>query len=107
MYGCVWVCVRIYVCVCVVVHACVLQDSNGWIPTQSKFNVVELLAQLAFLFVLQKNSAQSLLTIMISSIATLWKTLIVSPSFFPTHVDCFVKSITPRGNVGDVSAGWC
>jgi hypothetical protein len=51
-------------------------DSNGWILTQSIFNVFEVLAQLMYVFVLESASVKALLVIMLSSMATLWKTLI-------------------------------
>jgi hypothetical protein len=53
-----------------------LKDSNGWVLTQSKFNALELIGQLLYLFVLPQDSAHALLTIMCCSIATLWKTLL-------------------------------
>jgi hypothetical protein len=53
-----------------------IEESNGWIVTQSIFNVFEVLAQLAFAFVLPWGSIEALLTILLSSAATLWKTLI-------------------------------
>ena len=48
-------------------------ESNGWMPTQSKFNVLELVAQLVFLCVLPRGGASSALSIMLSQMATLWK----------------------------------
>eukprot|EP01063_Lacrimia_lanifica_P032286 TRINITY_DN5494_c0_g5_i1.p1 TRINITY_DN5494_c0_g5~~TRINITY_DN5494_c0_g5_i1.p1 ORF type:complete len:202 (+),score=65.06 TRINITY_DN5494_c0_g5_i1:93-698(+) len=53
-----------------------LAASNGWIATQSKFNVLELAAQLAVLFVLPRGSPAALLTTMVTSICTLYKTLL-------------------------------
>jgi hypothetical protein len=53
-----------------------MKDSHGWVMTQSIFNVFELLAQLAFVFVFSRGSINGFLTIMLSSMATLWKTLI-------------------------------
>lgn len=50
--------------------------SHGWIETQSLFNLIELWAQLAFLFFIRKNSIQRILTILLVSTATLWKTLL-------------------------------
>ncbi len=50
--------------------------SNGWIPTQSLFNVFEVIVQLLFLFVIKRDTIDSVLTVMAVSIATLWKTLI-------------------------------
>jgi len=53
-----------------------IKDSSGWMPTQSKFNVAELLLQLAVLCILPSRSPSALLTAMVSSVCTLWKTLI-------------------------------
>ena len=53
-----------------------IRDSNGWMTTQSKFNLFELAAQLTVLFVLRANSPQALLTLMVSSVCTAYKTLI-------------------------------
>ena len=53
-----------------------MKDGHGWVMAQSIFNVFELLAQLAFVFILRRGSVEALLTIMLSSMATLWKTLI-------------------------------
>jgi len=50
--------------------------SSGWIPTQTKFNVVEVAAQLAFLFVLRRDSAEALLAALVAQVCTLYKTLI-------------------------------
>lgn len=52
-----------------------IQDSGGWVITQSKFNVLELCGQLVFLLFLKKDDPASLLLIMLTSMATLWKTL--------------------------------
>jgi len=51
-------------------------SAGGWIVTQTKFNIVELLGQLAFLFLLKEGSAAALMTAAVTSVATLWKTLI-------------------------------
>jgi hypothetical protein len=51
-------------------------QSSGWIPTQTKFNVVEVAAQLAFLFVLRRNGASALLAALVAQVCTLYKTLI-------------------------------
>ena len=51
------------------------QESNGWMQTQSSFNVVELAAQVAWLTVLPAHSLEALLTLLIVSVATAWKTL--------------------------------
>ena len=53
-----------------------ITNSNGWIQTQSLFNIFEVFVQLLFLFVVKQGTFQSVLTIMSVSIATLWKTLI-------------------------------
>jgi hypothetical protein len=53
-----------------------VKDGNGWIMSQSLFNIFELAAQIAFLVVLRRNSVHRLLTILISSVCTLWKTLL-------------------------------
>ena len=53
-----------------------IAESNGWMQTQSKFNVAEVILQLLFLFVLPRGSIEGLITILISSVATCWKTLI-------------------------------
>ena len=53
-----------------------MEDSNGWILTQSKFNVVEVACQLLFLFYFPRDSAKGFLSILFASICTLWKTLI-------------------------------
>ena len=58
--------------------------------TQSIFNIFEVLFQLLFLFVLKRNSVEAILTIMLSSMATLWKTLmymsIIAYSYDPVRV---------------------
>ena len=52
-----------------------IESSNGWIETQSLFNIFEVIAQLVFLFGgMGKN--ESLILLMLVSTATLWKTLI-------------------------------
>jgi hypothetical protein len=48
--------------------------SSGWIPTQSKFNLLEVAAQLAYLFVLRKDGAQALLAALVAQVCTLYKT---------------------------------
>lgn len=50
--------------------------SSGWIPTQTKFNVLEVAAQLAFLFALRRDSAEALLAALVAQVCTLYKTLI-------------------------------
>ena len=51
-------------------------SSSGWIPTQSKFNLLEVAAQLAYLLVLRKDGAQALLAALVAQVCTLYKTLI-------------------------------
>ena len=53
-----------------------IQDSNGWIVTQSIFNVFEILMQLVYVFGLRKNSASAHVLLLLVSMATFWKTLI-------------------------------
>jgi hypothetical protein len=53
-----------------------IKDSNGWIETQSLFNVFEVIINLTYLFLLHKPSIQAVLAVMLVSLATLWKTLI-------------------------------
>jgi len=50
--------------------------SNGWMPTQSQFNVLEILGQLVFLRLHMARSSAALSVAMMVSVATLWKTLI-------------------------------
>ena len=52
-----------------------IKDSGGWMQTQSLFNILEVILQLTFLFGTKRNSIESVMTIMIASVATLWKTL--------------------------------
>lgn len=53
-----------------------VKSGSGWIMAQSILNIFEVMFQLAVLFVLRRNSIEGLLTVMLSSMATLWKTLI-------------------------------
>ncbi len=53
-----------------------MHASHGWIETQSLFNVFEVLAQLTFVCMLRKDTVQAVLVAMLTSMATLWKTLI-------------------------------
>ena len=53
--------------------------SSGWIPTQSKFNLLEVVAQLAYLFVLRKDGAQALLAALVAQVCTLYKTRACGP----------------------------
>ena len=53
-----------------------IKESNGWMLTQSKFNVAEVCCQLLFLFCFERDSIQGLLSILFGSICTLWKTLL-------------------------------
>jgi hypothetical protein len=65
-------------------------NSNGWILSQSLFNVVELLVQLLYLFVLKKNTSFSTLVLLLVSMATWWKTLLYMSIIFtstdPVHL---------------------
>jgi hypothetical protein len=49
--------------------------SNGWMPTQSHFNLLEVALQLLFLRLHAQRSSQALSVAYFVSVATLWKTL--------------------------------
>ncbi len=53
-----------------------IQDSNGWIVTQSIFNVFEVIMQLVYVFGLKKNSTGAHVLLLLVSMGTFWKTLI-------------------------------
>lgn len=64
--------------------------SNGWILSQSLFNVVEVLIQLFYLLILKKNTSFSVLILLLVSMATWWKTLLYMSIIFtssdPVHL---------------------
>ncbi|CAK4677658.1 hypothetical protein LEN26_003874 [Aphanomyces euteiches] len=51
-----------------------MDPGNGWVETQSMFNLFESVGTLLFLFVLKKNTLASTLTILIVNVAVFWKT---------------------------------
>ncbi len=53
-----------------------MKESNGWIITQSVFNVAEVAMQLIFLGLPKKKYIEAVLIALVVSVATLWKTLI-------------------------------
>jgi hypothetical protein len=83
-----------------------IHESNGWITTQSKFNLIELAAQCAVLFVLPADSPQALLTLMISSVCTTYKTLIYmsiiahssDPVYMVPLLNCFGMASLPENS---------
>lgn len=88
-----------------------LIDSNGWILTQSKFNVIEVACQILFLWVLPRDSPEGLVTIAFASICTLWKTLlymsIIIHSADPVHMvpllACFGYSAVGQKHIDEVN----
>ncbi|KAF0685517.1 Aste57867_22609 [Aphanomyces stellatus] len=51
-----------------------MQEGNGWVETQSIFNVFEVIGMLIYLFALRRQSIAAALTILTVSVATFWKT---------------------------------
>ena len=55
-----------------------IRASNGWMPTQSQFNLLEICGQLVYLHLATQGpsaSGQALSVAFATSVATLWKTL--------------------------------
>ena len=50
-----------------------IAESNGWMPTQSHLNVVEVCGQLLYLVLAGSCPAAALSVILVSSVATFWK----------------------------------
>lgn len=65
-------------------------DGHGWTLSQSIFNVIEVLIQLIYLFLLKKNTPFSVIILLLVSMATWWKTLlyfcIIFTSSDPVHI---------------------
>ena len=75
-----------------------IEASNGWIASQSAFNVVELALQLLFLFALKRGSVKALLTLFFVSVATLWKTLLyMSIIYFSSDPVAMVPGLSCLG----------
>ena len=74
-----------------------IHASNGWIESQSTFNVIELLLQLLFLF-LERGSVRALLIVFFVSVATLWKTLLyMSIIYYSSDMVAMVPGLSCLG----------